>query len=350
VKRAIMGVIGKYIYGVINSIPHLSTEENLLETKRCTANGVYTISYQDISAVVTDSEIVDYTHMLKDASAKQLITHQRVIERIMLDHTIIPMRLGTFAVDVDEVRHFLAKGYPIIKDIFKKVFDKIEIDVAATWSDFNSVVKEVGEEKEIKEFKERLLANPKGTTVDDQMKVGAMVKSLLDKKREEYAVEIETSLNKVREDIKIHDLMDDTMVINAAFLINRLQEGNFDKEIEALNNGFAEKLNFRCVGPLPPYSFYTLEIKKMQFDEIDWARNKLGILNDFTTKDAIKKAFQVRATSSHPDKNPEIPGMEREFDEVTKAYRILWEYCQEDSCSLNEDEFEKNAILVKVRR
>lgn len=344
-----MAVIGKYIYGVINSTPHLSTEENLLEAKSLGANGVYTISYQDISAIVSDSEIVDYTHMLKDALAKQLITHQRVIERIMLNHTIIPMRLGTFAVDVDEVRHFLAKGYPIIKDIFKRVFDEIEIDVAATWSDFNSVVREVGEEKEIKEFKERLLANPKGITVDDQMKVGAMVKDHLDKKREKYAMEIETSLNKVSEDIKIHALMDDRMVINVAFLINRLKLGDFEKGIEELNNRFAEKLNFRCVGPLPPYSFYTLEIKKMQFEEIDWARNKLEILNDFTTKDAIKKAFQVKATSSHPDKNPDIPGIEREFGEVTKAYRILREYCQGDSCSLNEDEFKKNAILLKVR-
>ena len=344
-----MAVMGKYIYGVINPISHLSTKENLFEAKRCMANGVYTICYQDISAVVTDSEIVDYIHMLKDALAKQLIRHQTVIERIMLEHTIIPMRLGTFAVDGDEVRHVLAKGYPIIKDIFKKVSDKIEIDVVATWSDFNSVVKEVGGEKEIKEFKERLLANPKGITVDGQMKAGAMVKHHLDKKREKYALEIETSLNKVSEDIKIHDLMDDPMVINVAFLINRLKQGDFDKEIEALNNRFAEKLNFRCVGPLPPYSFYTLEIKKMQFEEIDWARNKLGILNDFTTKDEIKKTYRARACSSHPDRNPEIPGIEGEFNEVTKAYRILWEYCQGDSCSLNEDEFKKNAILVKVR-
>jgi len=344
-----MGVTGKYIYGVINSIAYLPTEENLFEAKRCGANRVYTISYQDISAIVSDSEIIDYTHMLKDALAKQLIRHQTVIEKVMLTHTIIPLRLGTFAVDEDEVRHILTKGYSVIKDIFNKIFDKVEIDVVATWSDFNSVLKEVGEEKEIKEFKDRLLANPTGITVGDQLKVGAMVKDHLGKKREEYALEIETSLNKVSEDIKIHDLMDDTMLINAAFLINRLQEGNFDKEIEALNNSFGEKLNFRCIGPLPPYSFYTLEINKMQFEEIDWARKKLGIWSDSITKDEIKSAYRARACSSHPDKNPGIPCMEREFDEVTRAYRILWEYCQGDICSLNEGEFKKNAILVKVR-
>ena len=57
-------------------------------------------SYQDISALVRDSEIVDYTHMRKDILARFLIDHQTVIERVMTAQTtIIPMRLGTFAQD-----------------------------------------------------------------------------------------------------------------------------------------------------------------------------------------------------------------------------------------------------------
>jgi hypothetical protein len=317
---------------------------------------VYTIPYQDISAVVSDSEIVDYTRMLKDAVGRQLVTHQKVIEGIMPEYTIIPMRLGTFASDENEVRDILNKGYRVIKEVFGKIKDKIEIDVVATWSDFNSVLKEVGEEKEIKEFKERLLTNPEGITVDDQMKVGVMVKKALDKKREKCALEIQTYLRDCWEVFRIHALMDDKMVINAAFLINNARQKNFDRKVEELNTKFAEKLNFRCVGPLPPYSFYTLEIKKMQFKDLDWARKKLKLLNGFATKNEIKKAHQTLAFSSHPDKNPDTPGIEKEFDEITKAYRLLLEYClsaeqggKRAPYSLREEEFDENAIIVKVR-
>jgi hypothetical protein len=353
-----MSGIGKYIYGIIPCRDLSRTKSG--DPGQVNSDGkelfgvwVYTIPYQDISAVVSDSEVVDYTHMLKEALARRLVTHQKVIEGIMPEHTIIPVRLGTFASDENEVRDILNKGYRVIREVFGKIKDKIEIDVVANWSDFNSVLKEVGEEKEIKEFKERLLTNPKGITAEDQMQVGVMVKKALDEKREKCALEIETYLRRCSEALKIHELMDDKMVINAAFLIDNGRQRDFDRKVQELNTKFAEKLNFRCIGPLPPYSFYTVEIRKMQFREIDWARKKLGLLNDFATPTEIRKAHQTLAFSSHPDKNPGTPGMEKEFNEITRAYKILVDYCEackqagQDGCFFNEEEFKRNAILVR---
>ncbi|MEK6845554.1 MAG: GvpL/GvpF family gas vesicle protein, partial [Nanoarchaeota archaeon] len=194
-----------YIYGVLNSDkefffgPHGVTacEEVYPHTKDFGV-GVYTVSYQDISAVVSDSEVVDYTRMRKDVLAMFLVRHQKAIEKIMgLGHAIIPMRLGTFTKDEAEIKHILACGHSIIKDIFTKISNMIEIDVTATWGDFNSALKEIGECKEIKEFKERLLVNPKAVTVDDQMKIGLMVKEALDRMREGYSKRIQASLKSV---------------------------------------------------------------------------------------------------------------------------------------------------------
>ncbi len=342
-----MAKTGKYIYGVINS-----NKELFFGPYGITAcEDVYTIPYRDIAIVVSDSEVIDYTHLLKDSLAKLLVSHQKVVEIIMnMEYAIIPMRLGTFGIDEGEVKSILVKGYPIIKNIFSEIVNKIEINVAVTWGDFNSVLKEVAEEKEIKEMKQRLLSNPQGINTNDQMKVGLMVKNHLGKKREEYAFDIQTSLSKVSKDVRVHELMDDKMVANFAFLIDKTKLESFDSGVEKLNTKFREKLNFRYVGPLPPYSFYTLEIKKLQFEEIDWARKKLGLQDNFATKNEIKKARQTLAVFLHPDKNPDIPGIEKEFDEVvTRAYNILWEYCQGESCSFNEEEFKENSILVKVR-
>ena len=351
-KQDFMIERGKYIYGVMNSntafhlfIPKNSSEEWENGTKR-----VYTIPFQDISAVVCDAEMVDYTHLRKDDSVRLLVGHQSVIERIMnLGDTIIPVRFGTFAQDEVEVKDILHKGYCLIKDLIEKINGKIEIDVVATWEDFNSILKGVGEEGEIKEFKENLLSNPKGITVDDQIKLGVMIKGGLDGKRERCVQEIQNVLKSVSQDVKIHELMDDKMVINIAFLLNKARQGDFYKRIDEINTKFHDELNFRCIGPLPPYSFYTLEIKKIQFRDLDWARKKLGLLNDFASRDGIKRAYKAAAFSSHPDKNPDTDGIEKEFDEVNKAYKILWEYCQGDSCFFNEEEFRKNAILVKIR-
>jgi len=347
-----------YIYGILNSNAslHLSIPKDLLLEESESNGVVYTIPHQDISALVRDSEIVDYTHMRKDILARLLIGHQTVIERVMTPQTtIIPMRLGTYALDETEVKEILNKGYNLIKQIFEKIRDRIEIDVAATFSDFDSVLKEIAQEREIKEFKEGLLANPKGITVDDQMKIGFMVKKVLDEKREKYAFKIQDILKSVSIDYKQHELMDDKMVVNLAFLIDKAKQKEFYAKVEELNTEFAEKLNFRCVGPLPAYSFFTIEIKKMQFNDVNLARKRLGILEDRSSKDGIKKAFHRQVFISHPDKNPDKPGIEKEYDEIMRSYNILLDYAQ--ACEqvgkvcliFNEDEFRKNAVLVKVR-
>jgi hypothetical protein len=348
-----MAETGKYIYGVTKSHAQLDfcAPINSSGTER-----VCTIPYQDISAVVSDSEIADYTNMRKDALARLLVKHQRVIEKVMsLGHTVLPMRLGTLVDDEITVKGILHKGYDLIKSIMEKVDDKVEVDVVATWSDISSVIKEVQEEKEIKEFKEQLLSGSKKVTVDDQMKAGLMVQKALEKKREHHAVQIQSELKAVSEGIKEHELMDDKMVVNSAFLLEKSRQDRFERKVNELNAQFEEKLNFRCVGPLPPYSFYTLDVKKMQYKDLDWAKRKLR-LGDFSSSQEIKKAYRRAALSSHPDHNPGASGAEKELDDVKKAYEILTDYglaCQQadktDSYSLDEEEFEKNAVLVTVK-
>ncbi|MBU1320704.1 MAG: GvpL/GvpF family gas vesicle protein, partial [candidate division Zixibacteria bacterium] len=299
---------------------------------------------------------VDYTKIGRDAVARLLITHQKVIERIMdLGYTVLPMRIGTFAEDEAEVIDVLRKGYDLITSTMRKVVDKVEVDIVATWSDLTSIIKEVQEEKEIKEFREQLLANPKAMTVDDQMKAGLMVQKALDKKRECYAIRVRSELKAVSEAVREHDLMDDKMVANCAFLLEKLKQEEFDKTVEELNARFGEKLNFRCVGPLPPYSFYTLDVRRMQYEDLDWAKKRLG-LGDFTTSERITKAYRKAAFSSHPDHNPDAPQAERELADATKAYEILTDYGQaceqrdsKDKYSFCKEDFEKNSILITVR-
>jgi len=346
-----MAEIGKYIFGILNS----NTDLQLTMPKAFLSDGgesptaVYTIPYQDISALVRDSSGSGTLPKSKDVLARMLIGHQAVIERIMAGGaTVIPTKLGTYAQDENEVKAILHEGYPLMKEIIKKIAGRIEIDVVATWSHFDSTVKDVGEEKEITEFKERLLSQPRGASVDDRIKIGLMIKKALDEKRAGVSREILDRLQALSEDARIHELMDDQMVMNAAFLIVKSKHQDFEKAVKELNAAMQEKLNFRCVGPLPPYSYYTLEAKKFHFKEIDWARKKLGLLKERATRGEIKNAHRAMAFSSHPDRKPNTPGMEKEFDEITQAYSMLWEYCRKDFCSFEEAEFDKNAILIKV--
>lgn len=345
-----MSETGKYIYAIINSNNSLRFYCPSDFSQGTGSNTVYTISHEDISAVVNDREVADYNYMQRDALARLLVGHQMVIERIMNAEVVaLPVRLGTFAADEDEVKEILKKGYRLIKDVIELAAGKIEIDICVTYRDFDSILKEAGEEKEVKEVKERLLSNQGTVTVEEQIKVGAMVKNVLDEKKRGVVFKMLDVLRAVCNDYRQHEVMDDKMAANIAFLINRNRQEEFYAAVEEMNNEFAGKLDFRCVGPLPPYSFYTIEIKKMRHEEVDWARKKLGLQGDFVTKDEIKKAHQTATFALHPDRNPGAVGIEKEFNEAARAYKTLQEYCQGEGCSFDEEEFKKNSILVRVK-
>jgi len=367
-----MGKMGKYIYGVINSNKEeffdvgaivisedVPTIENHVEVTQESEsrNVVYTIPFQDISAVVSDSEIIEYSRVPKNTLAWLLVSHQQVIEKVMAKHTIIPVRLGTFANDDKEVAQILSKGYRTIKDIFERAKNCVEIDVVATLGDFDSFLQDVSEQQEIRQLKDSLLTKKDGITTDDQIQIGVLLKKCLDKRKGELANQIQTTLAETAGGFKAHDLMDEKMVLNMAFLLDQNRLEDFGRRVEYLNNKFEEKLDFRCVGPLPPYSFYTLEVKKMRFEEVDWARRKLGIEDDFITASEIKKAHRRLALTCHPDKNPDILGINRKFEDMTRAYKILLDYYRASSQAeesegfyLNDQAFEKNSILVTTTR
>jgi hypothetical protein len=335
-----MGMSGKYIYGIINS------GEEILRTND--EYGIYTITFQDISAVVSDSEVIDYAHLPGGMIAQHLIRHQVVIEKVMKDFNVIPMRLGTCLLSADEVTRALIKGKDLVKEIFKKIRNRIEMDVTAAWKDMNMIIKEVAEEEEIKTLKKALLDNKDGVTADEQIKVGFLIKSYLSKRKMEYAGLILDAIKTVSEKQKSYECVDDKMIINAAFLINKDMQPDFEAKLEELSGIFVNMVKFRCVGPLPAYSFYTLEIKKIKPGDIDWAAKKLG-LTGFVTKDDIKKAYKSYAFICHPDKQTDTKKAEMEYNEITKAYKLLSEYCKYGSCSSNKEYAAQNTISIQLR-
>ena len=347
--------MSKYIYGIINSNgnkPFFLDSPPALPVRQAGGEAGEEISfivYQDIAAVVSDSELSDFSSLSNEKLARGLLKHQQVIEKVMADDTIIPMRLGTYASDEEEVRGILSKSHALAKNAFNIINNKIEMDLVATWSDFSSIIKDVVEDKEIKEFKARLLSKPDGVTVNDQTKIGCMIRNALIKKRDGVSLQLQAAFNGACADLRIHEAMDDKMVCNIAFLVERCRQGEFEHKLDELNKSFNDQLNFRCVGPLPAYSFYTLEVKKLRVEDIERATARLA-LKDICSRDAIKKAYQQSALLFHPDKNPNKPEAIKEFEEINKAFRTLNECCEAYEQEENGYSSDNNEImLVKLK-
>ena len=88
----------------------------------------------------------------------------------------------------------------------------------------------------------------------------------MDIKNKEIEINILEALSPFGLDIKMHEVMNDQMVANSAFLLNRNKQEEFEEAINKLDEDYNDILNFKLVGPLPCYSFYTLEVKDLNPD------------------------------------------------------------------------------------
>ena len=65
---------------------------------------VSTIGYEDLSAVISNFPLDKYV-----VNKENLIAHEKVVEEVMKNYTVLPMRFCTVASSAEEVRNLLRK-------------------------------------------------------------------------------------------------------------------------------------------------------------------------------------------------------------------------------------------------
>lgn len=295
---------------------------------------VSSVSHRDLAAVVSPAPMRAYGSLKKEEVIPLLFAHQAVIERVLQEHTVVPVRFGTTAQDEGEVRTILEKGYPQLRAALEAMEGKIELDVVALWSDLNAVLRVIGAEEEIARAAAAIATRPacavaagrppEGTR-EERVRIGKMVKARLDQRREEVAMQIVEALQGLVEDMCPHALPDDRMILNSAVLVERSREGEVGQALDRLNGRYAGRLDFRCVGPLPPYSFSTVEIRRFAAEDVERARRLLGLGEQAGPSD-VKAAYRRLAHQCHPDTAPDLQGTGERFEQVTEAYRLLADY------------------------
>ena len=345
-----------YIYGVIqtNEVKHFGRTQGPEEASNRTGQvrevtDIYTIPYQDVACVVRNTDTDSFNSLPKEVLGRRLVQHQMVIEKVMTEHTIIPFKFGTIAEGPDEVNRILQSGYTSFRTKLSAMHRSIELDVAALWHDINRVIRTIGRENDhIRRFRDEIAKKPPEETLQDRMKIGSMIKDALDQEKDRLQSEILEALGRKVDDFQKHELMDEKMILNCAFLLAEDREREFDQALDELNKKYNEEIDFKCVGPLPAYSFSTIEVNKAGFEEIHAARQALG-LSEPLTMDDIKESYRDLARKLHPDNNPDDPDRDKRFENIAKAYKLLTHYCQQlgrgRECVLRGTE-EKNFISI----
>lgn len=248
-----MGIEGKYIYCIINASQDRNFGPIGIGGR---GDEVCTIGYNDLSMVVSGHPVVKFV-----VNRENMLAHQKVIEKVMSEFdSVLPVRFGTVAATCDEVRNLLDKRYREFKNALINMEHKIELNVKGIWKNMNDIFKEITEEnKEIKKARDKI-SNLKSQTPNLKMEVGRMVQDALARKKEKEADTITDLLRKSACDYRINNVMGDWMFMNAAFLVDKGREKEFDNIMHDLGEEYQNRIKFMYTGPFPVFNFVNIII------------------------------------------------------------------------------------------
>ncbi|MBI1938985.1 MAG: GvpL/GvpF family gas vesicle protein [Ignavibacteriales bacterium] len=240
---------GKYIYCII-----CAEHDRYFKTGGVGNRGdeVQTIGHEDLSMVVSSHPLTKI-----NVNRENMLTHEKIIEVVMKEYdSVLPLRFGTIASSAEEIRNLLDRRYSEFKNILWDVKHKIELGVKGLWTNIDAIFNEIVEENiEIKRAKEMIQQEECKENVQLKMEVGKLVYKALQKKKRKETQNIIEQLQGVFADIKLNKTVSDETFMNAAFLVDKGREKEFDNIMDDLGDKYRNKIMFKYAGPLPAFNF-----------------------------------------------------------------------------------------------
>jgi galactokinase len=176
---------------------------------------VYTLPYNDIAAVISDSSLKEY-----ELTEEYATRHEEVIRHLMEERAVVPVEFGTLIKNEKILTRLMAKTYDPVKACLKLVDNAVELGVKVVLS------------------KESMFDNSR---------------------RKEYVSDILGSLKTKAKHVVIGDLFSDRLILNVAFLVNKDNIDAFSDEVMILQEKYFN-LKFLYSGPWAPHNFVYIKI------------------------------------------------------------------------------------------
>jgi hypothetical protein len=195
------------------------------------------------------------------ANRENFVGHEKAIEEVMKEFdSVLPVRFGTIASGADEIRNLLDRRYREFKSALRDMEHKVELGVKGIWNDMDVVFSEIVEGNETIKNLRKQLKRKGSQNVQVKINIGQLVKKELDQKKEKQAEEIVDRLRRMSYEYKLNKTIGDEMFMNAAFLVDKGREKEFDNTMDDLCDEYEDRMKFMYAGPLPVFNFVNILI------------------------------------------------------------------------------------------
>ena len=218
---------------------------------------VHTVHVKDLAAVVSRTPLTVY-----DPTRENALAHEHVNEVLIeAGFTPVPMSFGTMFKTEKDALEFLKDTYDALRDVLLKMKDKLEYGLKVNW-DRDAVLREIEEtNEEIRRLKAEIVNDQQRSTYFARMQLGRLVEQALTDRSDTYVRDIYDELRDAAIASRSNKVIGEKMIMNAAFLVARDKETDFDRTVQEIAKRYEGKLTFKYTGPFPPYNFVTIRLQ-----------------------------------------------------------------------------------------
>lgn len=187
------------------------------------------------------------------AKRRDLLAHQDVVTGLLSQGTVLPMQFGLVLDDEDAVRAELTASREHYAALLEDLDGRVELNVKVSYQEEALLRQVLAEDQELRERNERL-RNTGGGSYQDRLRFGELVAAAVDAHLTRAGEHVLDVLRPLAVRVEVHQLGQGAP-LSASFLVEQDAAERFTAAAQQLDGEFQERLEVRCNGPLPPYSF-----------------------------------------------------------------------------------------------
>jgi hypothetical protein len=327
---------GIYIYGIVPATGPGDFGKIGIGDSR-----VRTIVCGRVAAVCSESPLVVYETLARERTVRDLVVHQLVIEKVMSASTILPVKFGTMVTSEQEVGDFLREGSTLLAATLADMQGQVELDVVASWELSRVLPQIYRQNRQLQEKQQEIAHSGEGVRLEEKVALGKLVSQALAERKAHYRQLLLQTLARESTDTCMHGVVGDDMILNAAFLLESQREERFHELVHGLDHHLEDALNFRVVGPLPPYSFATILFERVDAAKLEEARALFGCHGELT-KRLVRDTYHQLVRKYHPDTGGEADA--GQFRLIQSAYRTLHTFLEGGRLHVSIYQWEKDLL------
>jgi hypothetical protein len=205
-----------------------------------------------------------YSARTIDATPQNVWRHERILERLMQDHTVLPLRFGTICPDADALRDFLVLSAGGFLENLGRVRGKVELALRIV--DDNRGADLLGDCSRVPSRQPSDIVPNRLSASNDDEPVGrgaAYLRTLLQHRHGEFVREdsanrlallLRRQLDVVLDDVVCTAPVEASAYYRISCLVERDQVLAFADALERFRGDYP-RFDVTCTGPWPPYSF-----------------------------------------------------------------------------------------------